>query len=61
MSVEMLTYAALGAHLKISPEAARALAKRHRLPRLLSPDGKAASAMWVQRLRVVIERGDGFF
>ncbi len=41
MSVEMLTYAALGAHLKISPEAARALAKRLRLPRSLSRDGKA--------------------
>ena len=27
MSVEMLTYAALGARLKISPEAARALSQ----------------------------------
>jgi hypothetical protein len=41
MSVETLTYAALGARLKISPEAARALAKRLRLPRSLSDDGKA--------------------
>jgi hypothetical protein len=41
MSVEMLTYAALGARLKISPEAARSLAKRRRLPRSLSDDGKA--------------------
>src|SRR6266480_690892 len=41
MSVETLTYAALGAHLKISPVAARSLAKRLRLPRSLSDDGKA--------------------
>jgi hypothetical protein len=41
MSVETLTYAALGARLKISPEAARSLAKRLRLPRSLSDDGKA--------------------
>ena len=33
MPVEMLTYADLGERLKISPEAARALVKRHRLPR----------------------------
>ena len=41
MSVEMLTYAALGARLKISPVAACSLAKRLRLPRSLSDDGKA--------------------
>ena len=40
MSVEALTYAALGARLKISREAARSLAKRLRLPRSLSDDGK---------------------
>jgi hypothetical protein len=40
MSVEMLTYAALGARLKVSPEAARSLAKRLQLPRSLSDDGK---------------------
>ena len=51
MSVEMLTYAALGAHLKISPEAARALAKRHRLPRLLSPDGKALVSVDLGEIR----------
>ncbi len=37
---EMLSYADLAARLKISPEAARALAKRHRLPRSRSNDGK---------------------
>ena len=41
MPVETLTYAALGARLKISAEAARLLAKRLGLPRSLAPDGKA--------------------
>jgi hypothetical protein len=41
MSVEILTYQALGARLKISSGAARSLAKRLRLPRSLSDDGKA--------------------
>jgi hypothetical protein len=40
MPVEMLTYAEFGDRLKISPEAARALVKRHRLPRSRSNDGK---------------------
>jgi hypothetical protein len=40
MPVEMLTYADLGDRLKISPEAARALVKRHRWPRSRSNDGK---------------------
>jgi hypothetical protein len=40
MPVEMLTYAELGERLKISPEAARALVKRHRLLRSRSNDGK---------------------
>jgi hypothetical protein len=51
MSVEVLTYAALGARLKISPEAARALAKRLRLPRLLSPDGKALVSVDLAEIR----------
>ena len=41
MPVEMLTYAVLGARLKISSEAARSLVKQLRLPRSLSHDGKA--------------------
>lgn len=40
MPVEMLTYAELGERLKISPEAARALVKRHRWPRTRSNDSK---------------------
>ena len=51
MSVEMLTYAALGARLKISPEAARSLAKRLRLPRSLSPDGKALVSVDLAEIR----------
>ena len=41
MSVEILTYGALGARLNISPVAARSLARRLRLPRSRSDDGKA--------------------
>src|SRR5258708_14305844 len=41
MSIEILTYAALGARLNISPKAARSLSRRLRLPRSLSDDGKA--------------------
>ena len=41
MSLEFLTYGALGARLNISPVAARSLARRLGLPRSLSEDGKA--------------------
>ena len=41
MCVELLTYADLGAQLSISREAARSLARRRRLPRSRSEDGKA--------------------
>jgi len=51
MSVEMLTYAALGARLKISAEAARSLAKRLRLPRSLSDDGKALVCVDLAEIR----------
>ena len=51
MSVEPLTYAALGARLKISPEAARSLAKRLRLPRSLSGDGKALVSVDLAEIR----------
>ena len=40
MPIEMMTYAELGERLNISPEAARALVKRHRLPRSRSNAGK---------------------
>jgi hypothetical protein len=51
MSVETLTYAALGARLKISPEAARSLAKRLRLPRSLADDGKALVSVDLAEIR----------
>src|SRR6266480_8141454 len=51
MSVETLTYAALGAHLKISPVAARSRAKRLRLPRSLSDDGKALVSVDLAEIR----------
>ena len=41
MPVESLTYVALAERLGCSPEAARALAKRLRLPRQKANDGKA--------------------
>ena len=40
MPIEVLSYAELGERLKISPEAARALVKRQRLPRSRSNTGK---------------------
>ena len=51
MSVETLTYAALGARLNISPEAARSLARRLRLPRSLSDDGKALVSVDLAEIR----------
>jgi hypothetical protein len=51
MSVDTLTYAALGARLKISPEAARSLAGRLRLPRSLSDDGKALVSVDLAEIR----------
>jgi DNA repair exonuclease SbcCD ATPase subunit len=51
MSVEILTYGALGARLEISPEAARSLAKRLRLPRSLSDDGKALVSVDLAEIR----------
>ena len=51
MSVETLTYGALGARLKISAEAARSLAKRLRLPRSLSDDGKALVSVDLAEIR----------
>jgi hypothetical protein len=51
MSLEALTYAALGARLKISPEAARSLAKRLQLPRSLSDDGRALVSVDLAEIR----------
>ena len=51
MSVEMLTYAAFGVRLKVSPEAARALANRLRLPRSRSHDGKVLVSVDLAEIR----------
>lgn len=51
MTAEALTYAALGARLQISPEAARSLARRLRLPRSLSDDGKALVSVDLAEIR----------
>jgi hypothetical protein len=51
MCVELLTYADLGARLHISREAARSLARRRRLPRSQSEDGKALVSVDVSELR----------
>ena len=51
MSVEFLTYGALGARLNISPLAARSLARRLRLPRSLSDDGKALVSVDLAEIR----------
>jgi hypothetical protein len=59
MSVDTLTYAALGARLKISPEAARSLARRLRLPRSLSDDGKALVSVDLAEIRHTPRRPGG--
>ena len=51
MSVEILTYGALGARLNISPVAARSLARRLQLPRSLSDDGKALVSVDLAEIR----------
>ena len=50
MSIELLTYDALAARLEISPEAARAVARRLRVPRRRSGDGKALVAVDVDEI-----------
>jgi hypothetical protein len=51
MSIEMLTYAALGARLNISQAAARSLTRRLRLPRSLSDNGKALVSVDLAEIR----------
>ena len=51
MAVNQLTYAALGDRLETSPEGARALAKRLRLPRSRSNDGKTLVAVDLAEIR----------
>jgi hypothetical protein len=51
MAIETLTYAELGARLAISSIAARSLAKRQRLPRSFSDDGKALVSVDLAEIR----------
>lgn len=51
MCVELLTYADLSARLDISRETARSLARRRRLPRSRSEDGKALVSVDFSELR----------
>lgn len=51
MCVALLTYADLSARLNISREAARSLARRRRLPRSRSADGKALVSVDLAELR----------
>ena len=51
MPVEMLTYEALAARLDISVGAARAIARRLRLPRSRSSDGRVVLSVDVDRLK----------
>ena len=51
MAIDTLTYAELGARLAISPMAARSLAKRLRLPRSISDDGKALVSVDLAEIR----------
>ncbi|QIO36989.1 hypothetical protein [Bradyrhizobium sp. 1(2017)] len=51
MCVELLTYADLSSRLNVSREAARALARRRRLPRSRSDGGKAVVSVDLSTLR----------
>jgi hypothetical protein len=51
MAIDTLTYAELGARLAISSMAARSLAKRLRLPRSFSDDGKALVSVDLAEIR----------
>jgi DNA repair exonuclease SbcCD ATPase subunit len=50
MPAEQLTYAQIAERLSVSPEAARAIVKRHRLPRLRRNDGKTLAAIDLQEI-----------
>jgi hypothetical protein len=51
MPVEQLTYAQIAERLGVSSEAARAIVKRHRLPRSRSNDGKTLVAIELEEVR----------
>jgi hypothetical protein len=51
MPTEQLTYAQIAKHLSVSPEAARAIVKRHRLPRSRRNDGKTLAAIDLKEIK----------
>ena len=51
MPIEQLTYAQIAERLSVSTEAARAIVKRHRLPRSRSNDGKTLAAIDLEEIR----------
>jgi hypothetical protein len=51
MPIEHLTYAQIAERLSVSTEAARALVKRHRVPRSRSNDGKTLAAIDLQEIK----------
>src|SRR5438132_7106522 len=51
MPTEQLTYAQIAERLSVSPEAARAIVKRHRLPRSRRNDGKTLAAIDLTEIR----------
>jgi hypothetical protein len=51
MPTEQLTYAQIAERLSVSPEAARAIVKRHRLPRSRRNDGKTLTAIDLKEIR----------
>jgi hypothetical protein len=51
MPIEQLTYGEIAERLGISSEAARAIVKRHRLPRSRSNDGRTLAAIDLEEIR----------
>lgn len=51
MPVEHLTYVQIAEHLSVSPEAARAVVNRNRLPRSRANDGKTLVAIDLEEIR----------
>jgi len=51
MPIEQLTYAQIAERLSVSTEAARAIVRRHRLPRSRSNDGKTLAAIDLEEIR----------
>jgi hypothetical protein len=51
MPIEQLTYAQIAERLGVTSEAARAIVKRHRLPRTRSNDGKTLAAIDLEEIR----------